>query len=173
MQYYEPLCTERGVNHKDTIYLKNIKIMDNKITCSIGDVMKTTSAKRHQEPLVFDAYPHCKSLCVVHYMKQYIKRTENLRGEGEQRLFISTRPPHQGISRDTLARWTKNGLTKSGVDMELFTPHSTRGASTSRAATKISLGTIMKTAGWRSSSTFAKFYKKPIQTEGTTVKHLL
>ena len=61
----------------------------------------------------------------------------------------------------------------SGVNMDLFTPHSTRSASASKAATKISLETILKTAGLRSSSTFAKFYKKPIRTEGTTVRHLL
>ena len=79
--------------------LKNMRIRDDKITCSIGEIMKTTSAKRHQEDLEFDAYP-CKVLCVVHCMKQYIKRTENLRGEGEQRLFISTRPPHQGIQEE-------------------------------------------------------------------------
>ena len=152
--------------------LNNITWGGDRVTCRIGEVLKTTSNKRHQEDLVFDVFPHSKALCVVHYLKEYVKRTENLRG-GETRLFISTRPPHQGISRDTLARWTKNGLSKCGVDMKIFTPHSTRSASTSKAALKVSLPTILKTAGWRSSSTFVKLYKKPIRTEGMIVTHLL
>ena len=143
---------------------------DRMVKCSFGDLLKTSNRKHHQKELVFEAYTN-KDLCVVHYLEQYKKRTEKLRG-GEQRFFITSRPPHGGVSRSTIARWTKEGLSKSGVDTDIFTPHSTRAASTSKAAGRVKLSTILKTAGWRRSSTFAKFYHKEIISSGMTMEDL-
>ena len=154
-----------------SLNIQNITWGKDYVKCRIGDILKTSSSKHHQDELKFDAYPQSKALCVVHYLNKYVQRTQKLRGK-EQKLFISTRPPYKGISRETLARWTKECMEKSGVNMKIFTPHSTRSASTSKAATRIMMPTILKTAGWRSSSTFAKYYKKPILDEGTNVKHL-
>ena len=46
--------------------------------------------------------------------------------------------------------------------MSIFTPHSTRSASTSRAATRIPIDIALKIEGWRSMRTFAKHYNKDI-----------
>ena len=142
------------------------------VTCSFGDPLKTTDKKNHQKQLSFEAYPHDKALCVVHYLQRYVKRTENLRGE-ENRLFITSRQPHNKVARSTIAQWTKKVLAKSGIDTATFTPHSTRAASTSKAANRVCLKTIMKTAGWRRSSTFGKFYHKEIISSGLKIKDLL
>ena len=62
----------------------------------------------------------------------------------------------------------------AGVDVNIFSPHSTRAASTSKAnrSGTVRLGTILKTAGWTNARTFAKFYDKPIEEEGWNVAAL-
>ena len=44
--------------------------------------------------------------------------------------------------------------------MMIFTPYSTRSASTSRAATKVPIETVLKTGRWPSMRTFANYYNK-------------
>ena len=47
--------------------------------------------------------------------------------------------------------------------MNFFKPHSTRAAAASKAFLKsIPLEHVLAVAGWSSSATFAKFYKKPV-----------
>ena len=48
----------------------------------------------------------------------------------------------------------------------IFTPHSTRAASASKADTRFPLETILKTTAWSEESTFRKFYNKPIHKTG-------
>ena len=50
-------------------------------------------------------------------------------------------------------------LGQAGIDTELFSTHSTRCASTSKAITSVSSDVILVTAGWTEESTFRKFYK--------------
>lgn len=59
-------------------------------------------------------------------------------------------------------------LEKSGINVNLFKAHSTRAAATCNAFFKsVPLERILSVAGWSSSDTFAKFYKKPvINTDG-------
>ena len=53
-------------------------------------------------------------------------------------------------------------LHDAGMDITIFTPHSTRSASTSKAATKVPMETVLKTGGWRNMRTFANYYNKQI-----------
>jgi hypothetical protein len=54
-------------------------------------------------------------------------------------------------------------LHKSGIDVNIFKPHSTRAASTTAAfSSKVPLATILRTASWQKDCTFRKFNKKPI-----------
>ena len=134
--------------------LHNITWSKTDIRCTFGDLLKTCAPNRHQDKLVFGSLTEDKSLCVVHYLCHYEKRTHALRGS-EAKLSISWKAPHSGVSRDTLRRWTKT----AGIDMSRFTAHSTQSASTSKAVQKLLLATILKTVGWRRPSTFATFYK--------------
>lgn len=55
----------------------------------------------------------------------------------------------------------------AGVDLTRFKPHSIRAASTSAASQVIvSLGTILRTAGWSSQCTFAQYYQKEVHKQG-------
>ena len=50
-------------------------------------------------------------------------------------------------------------MIDAGIDMSLFSPHSTRAAATSAAERmNVSISTILRTAGWTGDSTFRKFY---------------
>ena len=64
-------------------------------------------------------------------------------------------------------------MTKSGINTDVFRPHSCRAASTSSSIQKgLQLGTILKAAGWSSAKTFRQYYKKHIQ-DGPYNKALL
>ncbi|MPC46370.1 hypothetical protein E2C01_040089 [Portunus trituberculatus] len=45
-------------------------------------------------------------------------------------------------------------MQSAGIDLNIFSPHSTRSASTSKAALKLPLATVISTVGWSRESTF-------------------
>uniref|UniRef100_T1JLK2 Tyr recombinase domain-containing protein n=1 Tax=Strigamia maritima TaxID=126957 RepID=T1JLK2_STRMM len=53
-------------------------------------------------------------------------------------------------------------LAKSGVDKSVFGAHTTRSASTSKAAKQVWIQDVLKVARWPSKSTFARFYNRQI-----------
>ena len=59
--------------------------------------------------------------------------TSTLRKESDQ-LFVAIIKPHKPIAPCTIARWLKEVLKLSGVDVSIFTAHSTRSTSASAAA---------------------------------------
>lgn len=132
----------------------------------IGDLVKQTRPGSHQAELELVAYPADKNLCVVNCLEEYENRTRDLRGL-ETGLLISYTKPHKLVSKAPVSRWVRTMLVKAGINMDIFTPHSTRAASTSRASrTSVPLMTIMKTAGWSRSCTFRTYYEKPVYTPG-------
>lgn len=70
------------------------------------------------------------------YIKEYFTLTENLIGSITC-LFIITTKPYKTASHETLGRWKKSTSNSAGINTSIFTPHSTRLAATSRAATRI------------------------------------
>ena len=87
--------------------LRNITWSKTDIRCTFGDLLKTSAPNRHQDELVFGSFPEDKSLCVVHYLRHYEKRTRALRGS-EAKHFISWKAPHSGVSSIcTLHPWAR------------------------------------------------------------------
>ncbi|CAH3170015.1 unnamed protein product, partial [Porites lobata] len=122
----------------------------------------TGKVGRNLPELILPAFPADGRVCVYSVLSEYIKCTAPLRG-GETRLFISFVKPYQAVSRDTISRWIKNVMIKAGIDVEVFKPHSTRAASTSKAnACQVPIDVILKAASWKGDCTFRKFYNKPI-----------
>ena len=64
-------------------------------------------------------------------------------------------------------------LAEAGIDMGKYTSHSTRAASCSAVAERASLHTVLKAAGWKSESTFAKFYKKDVLAQNQNFGQVL
>ena len=101
-----------------------------------------------------------QNLCPYNSLCQYLELTKNLRKNSK--VWIGYKKPHHSVSRQSISRWLKCLLCMAGVDKK-FTGHSTRHASTSKASLAgLGLTAILKTAHWRQSSNFFKFYKKDI-----------
>ena len=128
---------------------------DTKLVFYIHKVLKTTRPKFHQAPLEFWAFPENVKLCPINCFKEYRDRTEQIRANAcpdDKQLFISYVYPHLPVKPATLARY-----------VTVFTAHSTRSASTSKANKMgLSLKEIAKAAGWTRESTFQKYYNLPI-----------
>ena len=116
--------------------------------------MKTSKPGTCATVIKVHKYEPDEDICPFLTLKEYLKQTQGLRG-GEDKLFISYQKPHKAVSRDTI------------LDTKVYSAHSTRAASTSKAFGKaVPLDVIMKAAGWQSENTFHNFYNKPIiQTE--------
>ena len=65
---------------------------------------------------------------------------------------------------DTLSGWVKGMLKGPGIDMEIFSSHSTGIASTSNAkSVHLPTDLILKAEGWRNMKPYAKYYDKLIK----------
>lgn len=154
-------------------HVDNITLTKDSVTVRVGDIIKTSKPGKHIGELHYPAFHQDKLLCVVEALSVYLKKTQQLRGQNKK-LLISYVKPHEEVSRATIARWTKVIMTASGIDMNIFTPHSTRAAANSAAAVaKVPLQTILSTAGWSSEQTFAQYYNKPIQHKASYANALL
>ena len=143
--------------------------------CSF-DVLQHTKTSRPWAPhtrIEIARYPPDKIICPYTCLREYIHRTQKLRGT-ETMLFISYVKPYKPVSRDTSSRWTKATLKKCGIDTTIFSAHSTKAASSSKAFAKaVPIHEIMAKAGWRSAQTFYRHYFKPITEEASVASVLL
>ena len=151
----------------DDLEVSNVAVFKLKVLLKhnrLGDRLDT---------IVLKKYTESKRLCVVTTLKEYLRRTKELR-KGETQLLISFLKPNKAISRDTLARWTIKVLQMADIDTQKYKGHSTRGASAS-AAKRLgcSLNQIMRQAGWKSVESFSRFYDKDLEQETTTVGNTL
>jgi len=144
------------------------KLTEQELTFYVPSILKTTKPGKHQEPLQFQRF-HLKKLCILECFTEYRRRTDNIREnlEGKpQGLILSYAYPHNPVGVSTIARYVKIFLGMAGIDITVFSTHSTRHASTSKNNNMgLSIKDIAKAAGWRADSTFAKFYKIPIRAE--------
>ena len=130
----------------------------------IESLLKQTSAAggkhRHLEPIKFSIYDMQNKLCVVATLDCYLERTSKFRKSNQ--LLLCYAKPHGPAAKATISCWVK-GMKAAGVNVEVFKLHSTRSAATSAAKVAgVPIDEIFKTAGWRTSSVFGKFYNKPL-----------
>ena len=79
-------------------------------------------------------------------MKKYLKLTPNLRCNIARFLITNTKP-YKIASHDALARWIINTLQSADHVVRIFTSHSIRSAWANRAATRVSIDTVLRTEG--------------------------
>jgi hypothetical protein len=77
------------------------------------------------------SYPPDRRLCAYTVLKEYLARTKILRRHSK--LLISYIKPHAEVSKDTIARWIKTIIVKSGIDINVYSAHSVRSAASSKA----------------------------------------
>lgn len=168
------LATGQRVQTINSVNCSNIVRLDDRIEIRIPKRLKTSGKNKFQPTLIL---PFCRDdpvICVAKTLMDYLDKTKNLRGL-ESCLFITTAKPHKAATTQTLSRWIKTMLGRSGVDVAKFTAHSTRHASTSAAARKgINIDTICRAAGWtRGSKTFASFYNRPLSARNNFAEAIL
>jgi hypothetical protein len=158
------LITAHRVQTLSLIKLENIICSKEKIIIKITDLIKTSRVGATQPALVIPFFLEKPEICPAQSLVDYIKMTERLRSNKSGQLFVSFKKPYGSIGSQTISRWIKDIMTKSGIDTTKFTSHSTRHASCSKAkALGLNIDVIRKTAGWgETSSVFAKFYNRPI-----------
>ena len=146
-----------------SIRIKDVELSDKFMKIRIFDLLKQSKPNKHLEEMYFEPFIKNPNICVIQCVKLYLAQTANLRRVSDsERLFLITQKPFTEATKSTIARWIKLALKLAGVDTNIFAPHSTRDAATSAASVKVSIDTIIRTAGWTRDSTFRKFYKRPV-----------
>ena len=112
--------------------LEDMVVSETSVTFVVSKLLKQSKGGQKPTVVEFVAYPDNPNICVVTTLKAYIARTSALRGDAPQ-LFVSYFKLFKPVSRDTISRWVKTVLQKSGTDVNFCKPHSTRAAATSKA----------------------------------------
>ena len=142
---------------------------------SILNMLQTDHNKpgKHWGRQEFIAYPEDKRLCVVTCLKQDLKLTDPLRKDSEQ-LLLSYQKPHKPGSSETIGRWLKSVMNKTGIDSNIFSAHSTRSAATSAAKSlNISIQTIMDAAAGQMKVRSKRFIVNLYNCQETLVSNML
>lgn len=157
------LCTAHRAQTLTNINIHNIVKKTGRLEIRIPDIIKTSRPGRFQPLIIITAFNKKPELCLMRSIIKYLEITEKVRGNIQQ-LSITIKKPYRAINKQTLSQWIKAVLKESKIDTSIFSAHSTRHASISKALCKgINLSTIRKTAGWsENSQVFAKFYNRPI-----------
>ncbi|KAK6175176.1 hypothetical protein SNE40_013694 [Patella caerulea] len=100
------------------------------------------------------------SICPCNTLRTHISATQSKRKS--QNLFISFFHK-KAVCAATIAGWIKEALISSGINTDIFKPHSVRGASSSAAnLAGLSISEILKTTDLKSEKSFAAYYKRDI-----------
>ena len=127
----------------------------------IPDMTKTSRPGKSASQIVLSEYGQDKRLCVVSYLVAYLLKTLEYRSSSK--LFLGLQKPHKAVGSETLSRWVKATLRLSGVRIDIFSGHSTRAASSSKAKLAgLSVDSILECVGWSNEQTFARYYNKKI-----------
>jgi hypothetical protein len=105
------------------------------------------------------------NLCPVLCLERYVSVTQSFRGSASN-LILGIKSPHAPIGASSTARWIKSVLAEAGIDISVYSAHSTRGAAASKAKSSgLPIETILRTGSWATESVFSTHYNKSIVTE--------
>ena len=141
--------------------IRNMTLTDTRASFRIGDLLKTSRPGHHISEVAFDVLVPESRLCVVATLKEYLSRTQECRAD-TTRLLLTSRAPVGPVFRDTIRQWTRDIMEATGIDLSIFAPHSTGGASCGKAKLVLPLYKIINTIRWSKDSVFRKFYDKPL-----------
>lgn len=138
----------------------------------ITDILKTSCPSRRCLRLMLPFFNNKPEICPAKTLIVYLEKTKIFRQEDKSltRLFLTFRRPHKHATTQTISRWLKQTMHESGIDTSVFSAHSTRHASSSRAHRQgLTVDSILQAVGWSSSSsTFANHYNRPLHNDNDT-----
>ena len=153
----------KRINTLAHLKVTNLYITDTEVTFTFHEVLKHSRPSYKQKPLIFRAFTS-RDLCPVTTLIAYMEH--RLLVSSDPPLFITTVKPHKKASKDSISRWIKLTMSKARINSGLFTSHSCRSASTSKAIeVNVDLHAILKSANCSGDSTFKKHYHREIQQE--------
>lgn len=162
------LTTAQRLQTLHLLDIQDLCFEPNRAIFNVSTHLKQSKPGSKPLRIYIQRYPQDASLDILELLTLYLQKTQPLRKQ-ETKLFISYVPPHKSVSTDTLSRWIKEVMQKSGINIQKYKAHSTRAASVSKASSKfVPVDDILNVAGWKSEKTFAAFYKKDISHECNT-----
>ena len=134
----------------------------------IYDRLKT-SRSGHPPKVVKCVSWDAEELDVSFYVQKYIDKTFTYRWRAVRRglekpnqLFLSHKTGLP-VTKSTISRWIKEVMGMAGIDVTMFSPGSTRGASVSAAARRgASITQILINGDWTNLGTYQRFYKRTV-----------
>ena len=127
----------------------------------IPDMIKTSRPGKTASQIVLSKCGQDKRLCVVSCLVACLLRT--LEHRISSKLFLGLQKPHKAVGSRTLSHWLKATLRLSGKRIDIFSGHSTRATSSSKAKLAgLSVDSILECVGWSNEQTFARYYNKKI-----------
>ena len=134
----------------------------------IFDVLKTSKRGRPARVVKCVSWD-APELDVALYVHKYMDKTLSFRlksymkGLGKpNQLFLSYKTGLP-VAKSTISRWLKDLLFLSGIDTNMFSGGSTRGASTSAAARRgASVSQILGAGDWSNLGTYSRFYSREV-----------
>ena len=115
------ICLLAGGQRSQTVHAikaTDIVVTNEKCIIPIYDTLKQTRRGKHMKPLEFKVYVKEPKLCVIDNLSHYLAKTSHLRSSSP--LFISYHKPHKAVSKDTIARWCRDIMQKSGISSLTF-----------------------------------------------------
>ena len=162
------LCLTTGQRNQTIhkISVNCIQELPDRYRITIDEKLKQTKPGRHLKPLELRVFEEDNKICVYEHLKEYLERTRQHRRENLQ-LLLSYIKPFRPVGKATISRWVKQVLQSAGIDINKYTAHSSRAASTSHCKAKgLNLCEILAAAGWSNAQTFARYYEKPLDIAG-------
>ena len=142
------LCGQRSREVITAMDTGNITFEENHFIIRIGNLLKTFNKKHHTGEVKFSLFPSNKNI-TVYYLTKYLDATKPRR-DNITSLFITKLKliSYKSTSKDHVAPWIKATLAAAaGIDVKLFTPHSTHFASNGKTKLHVPIETILKTGG--------------------------
>lgn len=147
------------------VTVNGCKKLKTEFVFQLSDSLKQSRPSCKVATLCFKAYPPDRRLCIYTVLKEYLSRTRHVRNMDNNMLLISYVKPYKHVTRDTISRWLKTVMSRSGIDVQRYGSHSVRSAATSKAKiNSVPMKDILQKAGWSNVRTFAKFYDKDIES---------
>ena len=150
-----------------TLHMLSVIHMDQSLDKVIFHIIRLTKCSktiRPNQPVVYRAYAEDELLCPVKCIYAYLAQRSEIVTQELTEFCITYGKPHHPASKDLLARWVKEVMGNSGIDTEIFKPHTTRVASNS-AAYKLGmpLQEVLKREQWSNAGTFFTYCSREIE----------
>lgn len=160
------LTTGQRVQTLFYIKISNVRFTEAGAEVIITDILKTTTPGNPSLKIYLPYFREQPQICPATTLSAYINATKELRHvtKCNDHLFLTFKNPHVSATTQSISRWLKQVMADSGVDVSVFSSHSTRHASTSCALRGgVTVDGILKAVGWSNrSATFARHYNRPL-----------